>query len=232
VDLIYFRGCMGRERVPEIVKATEQVLDYAGVSYSIFEDEKCCGSILLRTGFIEDAKERIRENLNILSDSRLLVSCAGCYRTFKVDYPRLFNVEVNVIHTSQLFYQLLKSGEIQVRKNLRVTYHDPCHLSRYCGEYDAPRKILKALGDLVEMEDHGMDAQCCGAGGGVKAAYPHIAEKISQKRIKQALNTGAEILCTSCPFCKYNLRSHGMKVMDISEVLLTSMEVSKSTKIN
>lgn len=221
MDLIYFRGCMGRERVPEIVKATRQILDYAGVSYRILEDEKCCGSVLLRTGFLEDAKERIRENLTMLSSSRLLVSCAGCYRTFKIDYPRLFNVKVDVIHSSQLFYQLLRAGEIQIRGDLKVTYHDPCHLARHCGEYDAPRRVLEAIGTLVEMEDHHVNAQCCGAGGGVKAAYPHIAEKIAQNRIEQALDTGAEILCTTCPFCKYNLKSHGMKVMDISEIILT-----------
>lgn len=220
MDLIYFRGCMGRERVPEIVKATRQILDYAGVLYRILEDEKCCGSVLLRTGFLEDAKERIRENLTILSSSKLLVSCAGCYRTFKIDYPRLFNVKVDVIHSSQLFYQLLRAGEIQIRGDLKVTYHDPCHLARHCGEYDAPRRVLEAIGTLVEMEDHHGNAQCCGAGGGVKAAYPHLAEKIAQNRIEQALDTGAEILCTTCPFCKYNLKSHGMKVMDISEIIL------------
>jgi len=232
LDLIYFRGCMGRERVPEIVRATRQVLDYAGVSYRILEDEKCCGSVLLRTGFLEDAEEMMRENLTIFSGSRLLVSCAGCYRTFKIDYPRLFNVKVDVIHTSQLFNLLLKAGEIQIRGNLKVTYHDPCHLARHCGEYDAPREVLEAIGSLVEMEDHHVNAQCCGAGGGVKSAYPQIAERIAQNRIEQALDTGAEILCTTCPFCKYNLRSHGMKVMDISEIILSLMGVPESAKIN
>ncbi|MDI9624456.1 MAG: (Fe-S)-binding protein [Methanothermobacter sp.] len=232
MDLIYFRGCMGRERVPEITKATEQILDHVEIPYRILEDEKCCGSVLLRTGFLEDAKERIRENLTLLSGSRLLVSCAGCYRTFKIDYPRLFNVKVDVIHSSQLFHQLLKEGRIQIKGNLKVTYHDPCHLARHCGEYDAPRKVLEATGTLVEMEEHHVNAQCCGAGGGVKAAYPHLAEKIAQKRIEQALDTGAEILCTTCPFCKYNLKSHGMKVMDISEIIVSLMGVPKSAKIN
>ncbi|BAW31227.1 MAG TPA: (Fe-S)-binding protein [Methanothermobacter sp.] len=232
MDFIYFRGCMGRERIPGIVKATEQILDYLGVSYTILEDEKCCGSVLLRTGFCEDAKERMRANLKILSGSRLLVSCAGCYRMFKTDYPRIFNVNLDVTHTSQLFHQLLNDDEIQVRGDLKVTYHDPCHLARHCGEYEAPRRLLEAFGILIEMEDHGSKAQCCGAGGGVKSAYPHIAEKIAQKRIKQARDTGAEILCTTCPFCKYNLESHGMKVMDISEFIVDIMEGSKSTKTN
>ena len=101
--MIYFKGCVAREKLVNIGNATEEILNLAGVDYKILENEKCCGSFLLRTGFIGDAKEVMENTSREIGNEKVLVSCAGCYKTFKKDYKELLGVEIDVIHTSESF---------------------------------------------------------------------------------------------------------------------------------
>ena len=87
--MIYFRGCTAREKETSIKDATEMLLDFAGVDYRVLDDEKCCGSVLLRTGFIEEAQKQIEKNTKELVGDLILTSCAGCYKTLKDDYEGL-----------------------------------------------------------------------------------------------------------------------------------------------
>lgn len=233
--MIYFRGCVVREKLPEIADATEKILKKAGIKHEIIEDEGCCGSFLLRTGFQDDAIEVMKETLKELEGRKILVSCAGCYNTLKNDYKNLLGVELDVIHTSQLFSQLIREGKLTLQKTpMKVTYHDPCHLGRHSGVYDEPREVLEAAAELVEMEDSRERSHCCGAGAGVKSAFPQTANKIAKKRIKDAENTGADTIATACSFCILNLKDtvknssenneNVLKVKDLSEILLMGLE--------
>jgi Fe-S oxidoreductase len=151
----------------------------------------------------------------------VVVSCAGCYRTFREDYPELVG-EVDVVHISQLLEELIESGELQLdRGEVKVTYHDPCHLGRHLGEYEAPRRVIQRKAELVEMAKNREEARCCGSGGGVKSAYPELSQGMAERRVEDALKTGAELLVTCCPFCVLNLESVGkMRVLDLTEFLL------------
>ena len=99
------------------------------------------------------------------------------------------------------------------------------------GIYDPPRNILKKIPGLklVEMERIREYAYCCGAGGGVKSAFPEMALNIAEVRIEEAEDTGAEVLVSACPFCSTNLqdginsRGSNLKYYDISELLLMAM---------
>lgn len=229
--MIYFRGCVAREKLTGIQKATEEILKHADIDYKILEDESCCGSFLLRTGFVDDAKDVMQTTFNKIKGEKILTSCAGCYKTFKKDYEEILGVEIDVMHTSQLFNDLIKNEKLKVTfLDEKVTYHDPCHLGRHLEEYDAPRSVLKTITDLTEMERNKENARCCGAGGGVKSAHPEITEYISEMRIKDAEEINAEIIITSCPFCILNLDSAcegRKKVLDLSEIILKSMNKSK-----
>ena len=214
--MIYFRGCTARERQTGIQKATEYLLDLADVDYSILEDEKCCGSVLLRTGFEEEALRIIKENTETFGDELILTSCAGCYKTLKEDYEG-----INVVHISQLLNRLVKEGKLSFTKSdLNVTYHDSCHLGRHCEIFDDPREVIESVADIVEMENIRENSLCCGAGGGVKSAYPEIASQLAQSRIIQAKETGCATLITACPFCKLNLENEDMEVLDLTEFLI------------
>jgi len=230
--LKYFRGCVAREKLNNISEATEKILKDASVDYDILKNEKCCGSFLLRTGFVDEAKEVMKNTLKEIEGEKILTSCAGCYKTFKKDYKEILGVELDVIHTSRFFNELIKERKIEVDfLNETVTYHDPCHLGRHLEEYDAPREILNKIANLVEMDRSREKSRCCGAGAGVRSAYPEITENIAKMRIKDAEKGEAEIIVTSCPFCILNLKSASKddkKILDLSEIIIKVVEPSKS----
>lgn len=222
--MLYFRGCTAREKESNIQNATETILNNAGINYHILDDEKCCGSVLLRTGFADKAREQIKKNTEVLKGEKILTSCAGCYKTLKDDYEGL-----DVIHISQLLDELIKEGKLNFSKNsLNVTYHDSCHLARHSKVFDEPRDVIKSVSNLVEMENIRENSLCCGAGGGVKSAYPEIANEMAKSRINQAKQTGCEILVTPCPFCKLNLKNDDLEVLDLTEFLVKYGDVDES----
>lgn len=214
--MLYFRGCTAREKQTNIQKATEFLLNNSGIDYYMLDDEKCCGSVLLRTGFESEAKEQIKRNAEIFKGEKILTSCAGCYKTLKEDYE-----DLDVIHISQLLDELIRVGKLDfTKKDLDVTYHDSCHLGRHLNVFDEPRSVVEVVANLVEMENIRENSLCCGAGGGVKSAYPEIADQMANSRIAQAKDTGCEILITSCPFCKLNLENDDLEVLDLTEFLV------------
>ena len=118
-----------------------------------------------------------------------------------------------------------------------VTYHDPCHLGRRAnvyvpgkaimGIYEPPREILRSIPgiELAEMYRIKEYAWCCGAGGGVKEAYPDFSLWTAGERIEEAKETGAEAIVTACPWCERNFidtineRGEVMEVFDIVELV-------------
>ena len=72
--MLYFRGCTAREKLTSIQDATEKLLKLAGVDYHVLDEEKCCGSVLLRTGFLKEAKEQIEKNTEILKGETIITS--------------------------------------------------------------------------------------------------------------------------------------------------------------
>ena len=206
--MLYFRGCTAREKETGIADATEKLLNLADVDYHVLDDEKCCGSVLLRTGFDSEAQEQIKKNSEIFGDELILTSCAGCYKTLKDDYE-----DINVIHISQFLNQLINEGKLKLSKtDLNVTYHDSCHLARHCEVFDEPRSVINSIASIVEMENNRENSLCCGAGGGVKSAYPEIADELAKARIAQAKKTDCDIMITTCPFCKLNLENDEIEV--------------------
>ena len=239
-ELGFFVGCTSVYREQEMAKKTMEILNAAKVPFTLLEDEHCCGSPLLRTGQVELVKELARYNLQILKErdvKRLVTSCAGCYRTFLLDYPELLGKKtgVEVIHIVQLLNELINEELITFREEpatTKVTYHDPCHLNRHTNlDYAIPRTILKNIPgiELVEMEWNQENAHCCGAGGGVKSGFGDLALEIGKKRIEEAKETSAKLLVSSCPFCKRNLRDAAaslgfdMEVVDITELVTRYM---------
>jgi len=193
--IIYFRGCVVREKLKYISDATETILKQADIDFTILPNETCCGSVLLRTGFRDDAQEVMKDTLKKLEESiqeedKILVSCSGCYNRLKNDYKELFGVELDVIHTSELINQLIADGKLSIKKTPnKVTCNDPCHLGRHSGLYEEPRKAIIETCNLVEMDHNRENSRCYGAGAGVKSAYPDTALLIAQRRIKDAKDT-------------------------------------------
>ncbi|RJR23396.1 MAG: (Fe-S)-binding protein [Desulfobacteraceae bacterium] len=208
--ILLFLGCTAvyDVNVRQIAINTVNIFEELGVDYGCLGDaEKCCASVMLRMGdpeFERVAKQNI-EQFNSLGIETLVTSCAGCYKTIKEDYPRVKGLEFEVLHTVEFLKRLMDRGVLsfQNRVERSVTYHDPCHLGRAAGVFDAPREILKAIPglNLLEMERIYEYSRCCGAGGGVKAGFPDIQSKMAERRIREAEATGAQGLVSACPFC-------------------------------
>lgn len=226
--MLYYRGCVIREKLTDVEAATRKILKSSGIDYKVLTDEKCCGSFLLRTGFFDDAVELIKSNINVFKKEKILVSCAGCYRTLKKDYKDLFGIELDVVHSSEFFQDLIESSKLNLKKtSASITYHDPCHLGRHSNQYDAPRFIVNQLGNLVEMDKNRENSRCCGSGGGVRSSYPEISEEIASRRMEDAEKINVDIICTACSFCNLNLNSvckKGEKVYDLSEIILMGLD--------
>lgn len=226
--MIYFRGCVAREKLHNVSISTQKILEHIDVPYTIIENEGCCGSFLLRTGFEDEALKVMEKTFKQIEGDKVLVSCAGCYKTFKQDYKEILGVEIDVIHSSQFFNELLDECKIELNlMNKKVTYHDPCHLGRQLKEYDASRNVISKTADLVEMKRNKENTRCCGAGAGVRLAYPEITAEIAKMRIDDAKEVEAEIIITSCPFCILNIKAACLghqKVQDISEIILMALK--------
>jgi len=232
-EYAYFVGCTSAYRTQSIAVATTEILHKANVRFT-FMDEVCCGSPLLRTGHLEIAKQLAMKNIETIAKTgakKVITSCAGCYRTFKQDYPRILEQELpfDVIHSVEILSELIREGRLELSDGIpmRVTYHDPCHLGRHAGVYDPPRNVLKSIPnlELVEMTENRNNALCCGAGGGFRSGYKDLSIELAALRVSQVKKIDAEIIASSCPFCHYNLElgrdriDKNLRVVDITELI-------------
>jgi heterodisulfide reductase subunit D len=237
VDVLYYVGCTASYDpvISKVAQLTYKILSLAGVNFGILgRDESCCGSTAKRVGELTLFRAQARKNLEIFNQTgaeTILTSCAGCFKTIYQDYPRIGKLSPKVMHTIQWVATMLSEKELKINQIKKtITYHDPCHLGRHTGIYDAPRQILSMIGaNLVEMDRHGEKSRCCGAGGGVSTAFPDLKSKLAMQRVKDAEETGAEILTTACPFCYQSLlgavkdMGSKIKVMDLLELVWMSI---------
>jgi len=235
-DIAYFVGCTAAYRINETAQAVVNLLEKLKISYTILSDEWCCGSPLLRTGQREFAVKLMKHNVNVIENlgiKKVIFSCAGCYRAFREDYLK-FGIEYSFepLHVIEYLAELTDSFKFIKNINEIVTYHDPCHLGRHLGIYDAPRKILSLVPgvELIEMERNREYAWCCGAGSGVKAALSDFALWSALERLEEVKASGARTLISCCPFCKRNFLDAIKKekldihMMDLVEFLDNIME--------
>jgi Fe-S oxidoreductase len=146
------------------------------------------------------------------------------------EYPQFDWAAADVIHHSQLLAELVDAGRLPLKSGeaVKATYHDSCYLGRHNGEYAAPRRVLDALGATrVEMARSGRDGFCCGAGGARMFMEESLGERINRNRVDEAAGTGADTLCTACPFCltmlgdgiKETEREDSLRAVDLAELL-------------
>ncbi|MHA1328172.1 MAG: (Fe-S)-binding protein [Promethearchaeota archaeon] len=231
-EWVYFIGCTSNYRQKGIRDATLKFLKKIGLDFTLI-DEHCCTSPLIRTGQIEIVKEFMDYNLEQFKKvgaTKIITSCAGCYRTLKKDFEKYgAQHDFEIYHTLEIVKKHLDEGKIAIKSSFdkTVTYHDPCHLGRHMGLYELPREVYKSIPGLklVEMERNRNFAWCCGAGGGVKIGYPEWALEISKERLDEAQETNADLVSSTCPFCRTNLsdanEKHGFnfQVLDLMEIL-------------
>ena len=190
---------------------------------TVMEGEPCCGSTVHRVGYEDAHVHQATQIIDYVIEhgiKEIFTACPGCYSTLKEDMEKA-GVDVKVRHAVEGIKDRIQNGEIVIQKqDITVTYHDPCHLGRLGGVLEEPRFVIQSTANLVEMKDHGMDSLCCGAGGGVRAAFPDLSHDVARRRLEQAENTGAELIVSACPFCENQPREAGeKKVSDVVDLV-------------
>jgi len=218
-DTLYFVGCLPYFEVIfqeldfpgyKIARSTVKALNHLGITPMVLEDERCCGHDLLWEGDVDNFRRLAELNLQTIEESgaqRVVTSCAECYHTLKVEYPRYVGgPKAEVIHISELLAQELPTLKGSRRPSKQVTYQDPCRLGRFSGLYEPPRQLIASLPgvELVEMERNRAQALCCGTSCWTNCGADN--KEIQVERLREAKATGADLLITACPKCQIHFR--------------------------
>ena len=243
-DVLFFVGCAGSfdQRAQKITKAFATILNKVGINYAILGKEEICnGDPARRAGNEFLFQMMAYQNIQLLdgySVKKIVTACPHCFNILKNEYPALGG-NYEVVHHTVFLQQLIDEGKIKMKENgsfkgKKITYHDSCYLGRANNIYEAPRKVLEALDvELTEMKRSRSNGLCCGAGGAQMFKEEEKGNKrINEERTKEAIDTGAKIIASNCPFCmtmlsdgvKLNEKEEEVKVMDLAELIAESME--------
>jgi heterodisulfide reductase subunit D len=154
----YYVGCTASYRQVEVAIATAKVFEQLGIDFTLIEDEVCCGSPFFRVGAVDTAQELMNKNLESFKDlEEVYFSCAGCYRTFTIDYPKWMaedeKLPFKTMHAFELVSKLITDGKIKFKPNKElkgkiVTYHDPCHTGRHFA-HDIEQSMIKESKNIM-----------------------------------------------------------------------------------
>ena len=225
----YFAGCM-TSLTHATQRSMERIFSAAGVDvwYADKDGGVCCGRPLMLSGEIDAAKKMVDSNRALMRKHKietLVTSCPICLKVFKEEY----NLEgVEVLHHSEYIYRLIASGAISVKgDSATYTYHDPCELGRGCGIYDAPRRVIGAVGTLVEAAHNRRNALCCGGSLANTVIDDSQQQRIAQRMTAELESTGCDTIVTACPLCNKTIaRATTRQTVDIAEIIAKNISQS------
>ncbi|HHH50381.1 MAG TPA: (Fe-S)-binding protein, partial [Saprospiraceae bacterium] len=242
VDFLWFVECYPayHGRGQDASRALAKIFNLLGSDYGILgTEEKCsCDSQRLagETGLFEEFAEHNIALFKKYKVNKVLVTDPHALNAFRKEYPK-FGAKFETIHYTTYLAPLMEKLNFTKKLNYKVTFHDPCYLGRHNGEYDAPRNCLTSIPgiDLIEMGRCREQSYCCGGGGGGMwldgFMADHVNERLSENRVKEAVETGADILAVCCPYevsrFEDAVKSTGnegkLLVKDIAELILEAL---------
>ena len=229
-EYIYFAGCAASfdERNKKVARDTISVMKEAGLDVGILGmQEGCSGDSARRAGneyLFQMLAETNLATFEEIGVKKIVASCPHCFHTLGKEYKDYGGEDIEVMHHSQLINHLQQEGKLpDPNHDPSVTFHDPCYLGRIGGELDAPRSAIGGID--VEIERHGKQSFCCGAGGAQMWMEEDADQRVNVIRAKEIAETGAETVAVGCPFCS-TMVSDGltaidseMEVKDIAEIV-------------
>jgi Fe-S oxidoreductase len=240
VDVLYYVGCTTafEPGLQNLGKSLVRLFQYFNVNFGILKEEVCCGEPARRMGDEGLFQEMMGRNLNQFKAygiKTIVTTSPHCYNTFLKEYSS-FQEEFKVQHYTQFLAQVFKEKKPAFKKETRsvITYHDPCYLGKHNQIFNPPRELLQMIpgARIVEMKMTKDESLCCGGGGGRMYAEVEEERRLSDMRIGQALEVGADIVATACPWCSHMLRTSvqdlklgdKIRVKDIAEILDESLQ--------
>ncbi len=230
------------DRYKKVMRQFVKILHFLNINYAVLgTEESDSGDIARRAGNEMLFQMQAMTNIEILNgyNVKKIVTCdPHDFNTFKHEYPE-FGGNYEVIHHTQYLRQLILNNKLTLNgtyfKGKKVTFQDPCYLGRINNEVEAPRFLIKKLKtNLVEMERHGKNSFCCGAGGGQMFKEAEKGDKeVFIERTEEAIKTQAQIIITVCPFCmtmmtdgiKYKNQEEKMQNFDIAEMIAIDLNI-------
>ncbi|MBJ2177333.1 dimethylglycine demethylation protein DgcB [Pseudomonas veronii] len=189
------------------LRAFVKVLKAARVDFAVLGlEERDSGDVARRLGDEATFQLLATRNIQTLAKynfTRIVTCDPHSFHVLKNEYGA-FNGDYVVQHHSTFMAELIGDGALNLgqHKGSSVTYHDPCYLGRYNGEYEAPRQVLRALGiEVKEMQRSGYRSRCCGGGGGAPITDIPGKQRIPDMRMDDIRTTGAELVAVGCPQC-------------------------------
>lgn len=236
IRLGYFVGCGFNFVLPHVSESTVAVLVDQGVEVLI-ADNPCCGLPAYGYGDLDAARMIARKNVDVLEKmdvDMIMTECASC-ASFLKDYPELFEddpqmlerterLAKRIVGFSEFFHDRMPGTEPSNPMEVKVTYHDPCHMSRYQSIVKEPRAFLTQMPGVqyVELPDADL---CCGAAGTYNIMHYKQSMKVLDRKMENLKKTGADILTTECPGCciqlSYGVRRAALptRVMHVSQLM-------------
>ena len=230
----------GGDSAAQPLRDAVKVLDKLGVKFGYLgDDEPCCGGLLHYIGLHREFAQNSQWMYNTLKSSgvkRIISIVPSCTYTIRNLVPDcVTGYELEVKQFLEVVLENISSLELRFPREVKVTYHDPFQLARFLGLVEEPRQVIRAIKgiELVEPEwTKGEWTTCCGGGGGFEAVFPELSQILAVNRVKELLETGAEIIVTHCPGCIMQLKSglkelktDGVEVLDLAQVVAMSMGV-------
>jgi Fe-S oxidoreductase len=225
-------------RSTKVAKSIAALLKAGGVSFGVIgNEESCCGESMRKLGDEELFQKLAQSNIELFNGKgvkKIITTSPHCLWTFKNEYPELGG-EWEVIHYTELLTQLVADGKLSFSKGAgqKIAFHDPCYLGRHSTIYDAPRQLLGGVvgDDAVELGRSREMSLCCAGGGGRIWAEVPMGERFGELRVTDALEKGAAMLTTSCPYCLNMLtdacnslgKQDDLAITELSEVLAAAL---------
>ena len=222
-EILFWVGCTSalEQRSQNIARSMASILKRAEVDFAILgNEEECSGDPARRIGNEYLYQTMAKKNIATFGKykiKKIIATCPHCFNTIKNEYPHLGG-EYEVQHYSEFISELIDEGKIKplVTINTTIAYHDSCYLGRHNKIYEPPREIVKSIPGvkLLEMEKCRERSFCCGAGGGHMWMEESRGTRVNHERTQQFLNTEADIVGVSCPFCLQML-SEGIEAKEV-----------------
>jgi Fe-S oxidoreductase len=238
-EVLYYVGCTAsyEPELHNVARSLVKILQLLEVDFGILEAETCCGDPVRTLGDEVLFQELIGQNLEkfrLAGVKTIVTTSPHCFNAFLKKYEN-FDKEFEVKHYTSFLAQAFEQKKPSFKKQFphTITYHDPCYLGKRNGIYDPPRALLKAIPGvkLVEMEMTREDSLCCGGGGGRMYAEVEEEKRLADTRLGHALEAGADVIATACPWCHIMLQNSArdlqmedkIKVRDIAELLVEAL---------
>ncbi|MBU2498840.1 MAG: (Fe-S)-binding protein [Proteobacteria bacterium] len=233
-EVIYFVGCVASfyPLAQKIPLNMAKIMEKAGVDFTILAGEEwCCGYPLIGAGMKDRIDALMAHNLekvDAVGAKKLVFTCPSCYHTWQT----LYKANAEMLSASEFLAELISEKRIPLREiDATVTYHDPCDLGRIGGVFEPPREVIKAIPGirLVELQSNRQMSVCCGGGGNLEMVDPELSGEVAQMKIEEILNTGADMVVSSCQQCLRTIvsrvRRQNIKlvVKDLTDLVAESM---------